>query len=95
MLSDLGAHEMRDGVNLSKHKSERTVALASEILSLPKFTGYALMTGGYPVAKIDFEKLKYQEPLFKNVNFEAKKIIEKSEGAEIHDNDDIEIDKVK
>jgi hypothetical protein len=31
------------------------------------------MTGGYPVAKIDFEKLKYQEPLFKNVNFEAKK----------------------
>ncbi len=72
-----GAHEMRDGVNLSKHKSERTVALASEILSLPKFTGYALMTGGYPVAKIDFEKLKYQEPLFKNVNFEAKKIIEK------------------
>ena len=90
-----GAHEMRDGVNLSKHKSERTVALASEILSLPKFTGYALMTGGYPVAKIDFEKLKYQEPLFKNVNFEAKKIIEKSEGAEIHDNDDIEIDKVK
>ena len=69
-----GAHEMRDGVNLSKHKSERTVALASEILSLPKFTGYALMTGGYPVAKIDFEKLKYQEPLFKNVNFEAKEL---------------------
>jgi type IV conjugative transfer system coupling protein TraD len=90
-----GAHEMRDGVNLSKHKSERTVALASEILSLPKFTGYALMTGGYPVAKIDFEKLKYQEPLFKNVNFEAKKIIEKSEGAEIQDNGDIKIEEGK
>ena len=53
------------------------------------------MTGGYPVAKIDFEKLKYQEPLFKNVSFEAKKIIEKIEGAGIDNNDDIEIDKGK
>ena len=90
-----GAHQMRDGVNLNKHRSERSIALASEILSLPKFTGYALMTGGYPVAKIDFEKLKYQEPLFKNVSFEAKKIIEKIEGAGIDNNDDIEIDKGK
>ena len=30
------------------------------------------MTGGYPVAKIDFEKLKTQEQLFKNISFEAK-----------------------
>ena len=67
-----GAHQMRDGVNLNKQRSERNIALASEILSLPKFTGYALMTGGYPVAKIDFEKLKTQEQLFKNVSFEAK-----------------------
>lgn len=67
-----GAHQMRDGVNLNKQRSERSIALASEILSLPKFTGYALMTGGYPVAKIDFEKLKTQEQLFKNISFEAK-----------------------
>ena len=43
----------------------------------------------------DIKINKISEPLFKNVSFEAKKIIEKIEGAGIDNNDDIEIDKGK
>jgi type IV conjugative transfer system coupling protein TraD len=74
-----GAHEAKDGVNLTKNRSERSIALASEILSLPKLQGYAAMTGGFPVAKIDFEKLKDEKSLFTNDSF-IKKINDDSEG---------------
>ena len=67
-----GAHEVRDGVNLSKDRVERSIVLASEILSLPKFTGYALMTGGLPVTPINFESLKYVTSPYSNVSFIKK-----------------------
>ena len=73
-----GAHEIRDGVNLSKNKVERQVALASEILSLPKLKGYALMSGGYPITKIDFNNMLGQEMPFENLSFIAKKELQEN-----------------
>ena len=73
-----GAHEIRDGVNLSKNKVERQVALASEILSLPKLKGYALMSGGYPITKIDFNNMLGQEIPFENLSFIAKKELQEN-----------------
>lgn len=72
-----GAHEMRDGVNLSKHTSEQFLVMPTEILSLPKFKGYALMSGGYPVAPIEFEELKYKKYKFSNPGFIEKEVKEK------------------
>ena len=49
-----GAHEMKDGVNIAKNYTEKTIAMPSEIMSLPKFHGFIIMTDGYPMAKIEF-----------------------------------------
>ncbi|WP_165379542.1 type IV secretion system DNA-binding domain-containing protein [Rickettsiales endosymbiont of Peranema trichophorum] len=64
-----GAHRMRDGVNLSKNRIERRIALPSEMISLPRFTGYAAMTGGLPIALINFEHLKTQKCIFENPEY--------------------------
>jgi len=74
-----GAHEVRDGVNLTKNRSERPLALASEIAALPRFNGYAAMTGGFPIAQVNFEHLKTEKCLFSNsayipVSVSVKKI---------------------
>ncbi|WP_194966881.1 type IV secretion system DNA-binding domain-containing protein, partial [Rickettsia endosymbiont of Cardiosporidium cionae] len=68
-----GAHEIRDGVNLSKNRVEREIALPSEILSLAKLRGYALMSGGYPITKIDINNMLGQKLPFKNVGFVEKR----------------------
>lgn len=49
-----GAHEMKDGVNIAKSYTEKTIAMPSEIMSLAKFHGFIIMTDGYPMAKIEF-----------------------------------------
>jgi hypothetical protein len=69
-----GPNQIRDGVNLAKNRNERFIALASEIISLPKFTGYALMTGGYPVSYINFEYLKNEKIVFNNPIYLPKSI---------------------
>ena len=74
-----GAHEMRDGVNLSKNRVEREIALPSEILSLEKLKGYALMSGGYPITKIDINNMLEQKLPFKNIGFIEKKELPQNE----------------
>lgn len=50
----MGAHPMRDGVQLQKHRVERYVVMPSEIQNLPKREGY-LQLQGYPIARVHIE----------------------------------------
>ena len=70
---------IRDGVNLSKNRVEREIALPSEILSLEKLKGYALMSGGYPITKIDINNMLEQKLPFKNIGFIEKKELPQNE----------------
>lgn len=47
-----GAHEMRDGVNLSCHTKHSPIVSASKILALQKNTAYIKLPGSYPIAKV-------------------------------------------
>ena len=53
-----GAHEMRDGVNLSSHNKVSAVVSATEIQSLDTNQAFVKMPGNFPITKI---KLRYQE----------------------------------
>lgn len=50
-----GAHEARDGVNLSSHTTKAPLIPASLIMSLPNHTAYIKLPGNYPIVK---QKLK-------------------------------------
>lgn len=47
-----GAHEARDGVNLSSHMKNAPIVAASKILSLPKNTAFVKLPGSYPIVRI-------------------------------------------
>jgi type IV conjugative transfer system coupling protein TraD len=47
-----GAHEARDGVNLSSHMKTVPIVPSSKILSLPKNTAFVKLPGNYPIVKI-------------------------------------------
>lgn len=48
----LNAH--RDGVSVFARRSMRDLVLTSEILTLPDMTGYLLIPGDYPIAKVKY-----------------------------------------
>ncbi len=50
-----GAHEMRDGVNLSKHHKIKSVVSGSDIMQLKNLSAYLKLPGGLPVTKVGFE----------------------------------------
>lgn len=50
-----GAHEMRDGININRHKQTKHLVLPSELTNLKDKEGYFCMAKGYPVAKVSFE----------------------------------------
>jgi type IV conjugative transfer system coupling protein TraD len=52
-----GAHEMRDGVNLSSHSKVSPVVSATEIQSLDTHQAFVKIPGNFPITKI---KLSYQ-----------------------------------
>lgn len=52
-----GAHEMRDGVNLSSHSKVSPVVSATEIQSLDTHQAFVKVPGNFPITKI---KLSYQ-----------------------------------
>lgn len=47
-----GAHETRDGVNLSTHTKHAPVVSSSSIMALPKNTAFLKLPGSYPIAKV-------------------------------------------
>jgi type IV secretory pathway TraG/TraD family ATPase VirD4 len=53
-----GAHEARDGVNLSTHMKHAPIVPSSKILSLPKNTDFLKLPGNYPVVKIRLKMAK-------------------------------------
>jgi type IV conjugative transfer system coupling protein TraD len=74
-----GAHEVKDGVNIARHFSERRVALPAEIMSLKDREGFILMTGGHPIAKIAFP---YKSPPTVNEAFVPIKMPKNSDISE-------------
>jgi type IV conjugative transfer system coupling protein TraD len=56
-----GIHDMRDGVNVNKNRSERLVVSPTEIMNLPDLSGYLKLGRGFPIAK--FESLYKNYPV--------------------------------
>jgi type IV conjugative transfer system coupling protein TraD len=50
-----GAHEMRDGISINRHKHNKYLALPSELINLKDKEGYFCMAKGYGIAKVAFE----------------------------------------
>jgi type IV conjugative transfer system coupling protein TraD len=48
----MGPHDSRDAVNLQRRVVKRPIVLPSEIMNLPKLTGFLKLPGGYPVTKV-------------------------------------------
>ena len=49
-----GLSAQRDGVSVFARRSMRDLVLTSEILTLPDMTGYLVIPGDYPIAKIQY-----------------------------------------
>lgn len=56
-----GAHEIRDGVTLSKQRRTREIVMSAEITNLPNLRGYLRLGKGYPVGKIEIKYKKYKK----------------------------------
>lgn len=54
-----GAHQMRDGVNLSDQKRNKLLVPYSEIMKLPNLTAYLQLPRDFPIARVAFE---YNQP---------------------------------
>jgi type IV conjugative transfer system coupling protein TraD len=54
-----GAHQMRDGVNLSNQKHTKPVVTASQIMMLKDLEAFLKLPGNFPVTKIAFNYIDY------------------------------------
>ena len=52
-----GAHQMRDGVNLSGQKSKQPLVSYTQIMQLPNLSAYLQLPQDFPVTKVDFKYL--------------------------------------
>jgi len=55
-----GANEIRDGVNLNKHRSVKRLVMSSQFMFLKKLYAYVKFAGEFPISKISFE-IKHRE----------------------------------
>ncbi len=83
-----GAHQMRDGVNLSHHKQTKPVANASQIMQLKDLEAYLKFPGNFPVAKMTFSYLSLEKetPVYiakPKVNEETEKDKEEKEKPDV------------
>jgi type IV conjugative transfer system coupling protein TraD len=49
-----GAHEMRDGINISRHIREEPIVMESEMMTLSDLEAFIKMPGAWPVTKLKF-----------------------------------------
>lgn len=54
----VGAHQMRDGVNLSSQHRHKSVVSPDEIMTLNPLEAYVLLPGDYPTCKTTFKLVK-------------------------------------
>lgn len=52
----IGAHEMRDGINISHGKQTEYLISPQEIMNLKKKEAYIRISGGWPVTQLEFER---------------------------------------
>jgi len=58
----MSPHDFRDAVNLQRRVVKRPIVLPSEIMNLPKLTGFLKLPGGYPVTKVTLQ-IREREPI--------------------------------
>ena len=51
----MSPHDFRDAVNLQRRVVKRPIVLPSEIMNLPKLSGFLKLPGGYPVTKVTLQ----------------------------------------
>lgn len=51
----MGAASARDGVSFYGRRNIRSIVMTSEILTLPDLTGYLIVAGDYPVARVSYD----------------------------------------
>ena len=49
-----GAHQIRDGVNLTEQKRSKAVVSANDIITLNDLEAYIQLPGNWPIAKLKF-----------------------------------------
>jgi type IV conjugative transfer system coupling protein TraD len=50
-----GANEIRDGVSLNNHKSQKRIVISSQIMYMKSLEAYLKFAGNFPISKIDFK----------------------------------------
>ncbi|MFT6220353.1 MAG: type IV conjugative transfer system coupling protein TraD [Rickettsiales bacterium] len=68
-----GANEIRDGVNIAQDKTQESIVIPSEIMSLKELEFYIKLGNGFPISK---SKIKYQNRIDIAKNIEEKVIFE-------------------
>ncbi len=58
----MSPHDLRDAVNLQRRVVKRPIVLPSEIMNLPKLSGFLKLPGGYPVTKVTLQ-IREREPI--------------------------------
>ncbi len=56
-----GLNTHRDGASVSGRRIMRDIVLTSEILTLPDMTGYLIVPGDYPIAKVQYDYVPMQK----------------------------------
>ena len=57
----MSPHDFKDAVNLQRRVVKRPIVLPSEIMNLPKLSGFLKLPGGYPVTKASLQIRDRQE----------------------------------
>lgn len=57
----MGPHDTRDAVNLQRRVVKRPIVLPSEIMNLPKLSGFLKLAGGYPVTQVTLQLRERRE----------------------------------
>ena len=56
-----GLSSQRDGVSIMARRQMRDLVLTSEILTLPDMTGYLLVPGDYPIARVKYDYVQTEK----------------------------------
>ena len=71
-----GAHEMRDGINISTHSNIKNLVLPTEVMNLKNLEAYMRFGMDYPVAKVKIPYKSYKQIAPKYIPYEGKSLIE-------------------
>ncbi|MDA0967628.1 MAG: type IV conjugative transfer system coupling protein TraD [Proteobacteria bacterium] len=71
-----GAHEMRDGINISTHTNLKPLILPTEVMNLKNLEAYIRFGMDYPIAKVKVQYKSYKQISPKYIPYDGDSLIE-------------------